>query len=53
MLPGPEDWNNMSDVIIPIPPGTVCIECSVGGEVANDTVFQMDDPNITASIGRV
>ena len=40
----------MSDAIIPLPPGTVCIECSGGGEVANDTV---NDSNITASIGRV
>ena len=41
---------SMSGVIIPIPPGTVCIECSVGGEVAHDTVF---GSHINGSIGRV
>ena len=34
-------------------PGTVCIECSVGGEVASDTIFQIDVNNIDANIGRV
>ena len=43
----------MSEVILYVPPGTVCIECSVGGEVANDTEFQTDNTNIDASIGRV
>ena len=36
-----------------MPPGTVCIECSVGGEVAADAVFQIDSSNINGSIGRV
>ena len=36
-----------------VPPGTVCIQCRVGGEVANDTVFQIDGSNINESIGRV
>ena len=34
-------------------PGTVCIQCSVGGEVATDAVFQIDNTNIDASTGRV
>ena len=44
---------SMSDVILYVPPGTVCIECSVGGEVAADAVFQTDNTNIDESIGRV
>ena len=36
-----------------VPPGTVCIQCSVGGEVANDSIFQIDDSDIDASTGRV
>ena len=36
-----------------VPPGTVCIQCSVGGEVAADAVFQIDGSNTDASIGRV
>ena len=36
-----------------VPPGTVCIQCSVGGEVANDAVFQIDGSDINGSIGRV
>ena len=43
----------MSEVILYVPPGTVCIECSVGGEIANDTEFQTDNTNIDASIGRI
>ena len=51
----------MSGVILCVPPGTVCIECSVGGEVANDTEFQTDNTyifhingsNIDERIGRV
>ena len=34
-------------------PGIVCIQCSVGGEVANDSKFQIDDSDIDASTGRV
>ena len=57
-LPEPDDCNDtvtlsMSDVIVSIPPGTVCIECSVGGEVAENTVFRIDGSNINPSIGRV
>ena len=44
---------SMNGVVLYALPGTVCIECSVGGEVANDTVFQIDTNNIDASIGRV
>ena len=36
-----------------VPPGTVCIQCSVGGEVANDSIFQVDGSDIDASTGRV
>ena len=36
-----------------VPPGTVCIQCSVGGEVANDAIFQIDVSSIDASTGRV
>ena len=37
-----------------VPPGKVCIQCSVGGEVANDSVFQINGANINnESIGRV
>ena len=43
----------MSEVILYVPPGTVCIECSVGGEVATDAGFQIDGSNIDDSIGRV
>ena len=34
-------------------PGTVCIQCSVGGEVANDSIFQINGSDIDASTGRV
>ena len=44
---------SMSEVVVSIIPGTVCIECSVGDEVANDTVFQLNGSDIDASIGRV
>ena len=64
---GPDDCVDnvtisMSEVILYVPPGTVCIECSVGGEVANDTEFQTNntqingsniDSNIDENIGRV
>ena len=36
-----------------VPPGTVCIQCSVEGEVANDSTFQIDGSDIDASTGRV
>ena len=36
-----------------VPPGTVCIQCSVGDEVANDSIFQIDGSDIDASTGRV
>ena len=42
----------MSEVILYVPPGTVCIGCSVGGEVVADAVFQIDGSNIDDSIGR-
>ena len=44
---------SMNEDVISIIPGTVCIECSVGGEVANDTVFQINGSDIDASTGRV
>ena len=40
-------------LILYVPPGTVCIQCSVGGEVANDSIFQIDGSDIDASIGKV
>jgi hypothetical protein len=43
----------MSEVILYVPPGTVCIECSVGDEVAADAVFQIDNTDIKGRIGRV
>ena len=36
-----------------VPPGTVCIQCSVGDEVANDSIFQIAGSDIDASTGRV
>ena len=55
---GPEDCIDnvtisVSDVIINVPPGIVCIECSVGDEVAADATFQIDNTNINGRIGRV
>ena len=55
---GPDDCVDnviisMSEVILCVPPGTVCIECSAGSKVANDTEFQTDNTNIDKSIGRV
>ena len=60
---GPDDCVDhvtisMSEVILCVPPGTVCIECSVGGEVANGTEFQTNNTqingsNIDENIGRV
>ena len=55
---GPEDCLDneiisMSGVIFYVPPGTVCIECGVGGEVAADAAFQIDGSNIDGGIGRV
>ena len=55
---GPDDCVDnvtipVSNVIITVPPGTVCIECSVGDEAAADATFQLDNTNINGSIGRV
>ena len=55
---GPDDCVDnvtiaVSDVIINVPPGTVCIECSVGDEVADDATIQIDNTNINENIGRV
>ena len=44
---------SMSRDIFYVLPGTVCIRCSVGGEVANDTVFQINGSSIVPSEGRV
>ena len=51
---GPDDCVDnvtisMSEVILYVPPGTVCIECSVGGEIANDTEFQTNNTQINGS----
>ena len=55
---GPDDCVDnvtipMSNVIINVPSGTVCIECSDGDEAAADAMFQIDNTNINGSIGRV
>ena len=34
-------------------PGTLCIECIVGGEVAADAVYKIGDSKIDRNIGRV
>ena len=34
-------------------PGTLCIECIVGGEVAADAVYKIRDSKIDRTIGRV
>ena len=34
-------------------PGTLCIECIVGGEVAADAVYKIGDSKIDRSMGRV
>ena len=34
-------------------PGTLCIECIVGGEVAADALYKIGDSKIDRSIGRV
>ena len=49
------DTVSMSDNLLTryVPPGTVCVQCSVGGEVANDSIFQIDGSDIDASTGRV
>ena len=44
---------SMSGDIFYIPPGTVCMRCSVGGEVASDAVFQINGSSIVSSEGRV
>ena len=43
----------MSGGLVSIPPGTVCVGCSVGGVVASDAVFQIDNSNISTRTGRV
>ena len=43
----------MSEGIIRTFPGTLCMECSVGSEVAADAVFQIDGSNISPRMGRV
>ena len=43
----------MSEDIRQIRPGTVCIKCIFGGEIAADTVYQIGDSKINRSIGRV
>ena len=37
---------------IEIPPGTVCVECIVNGEIVHDAQFQLQDFNIDPSNGR-
>ena len=43
----------MSGGVVSIPPGTVCVVCSVGSVVAADAVFQIDNSNISTRTGRV
>ena len=43
----------MSEDICQIRPGTVCIKCIFGGEVAADAVYKIGDSKIDRSIGRV
>ena len=37
---------------IEIPPGTVCVECIINGEVVDDVRFQLQGVNIDPSKGR-
>ena len=37
---------------IEIPPGTVCVECIINGEVVDDAQFQIQRSNIDPSKGR-
>ena len=41
----------MSEDIVGTIPGTVCLECSVGDEVGDDAVFQIDNSNIDETQG--
>ena len=43
----------MSEDILQIHPGTMCIKCLFGGEVAADAVYKIGDSKIDRSIGRV
>ena len=43
----------MNEGVIRTVPGALCMECIVGGEVAADTVFQIDGSKINTRIGRV
>ena len=43
----------MSEDILQICPGTVCIKCLFGGEVAADAGYKIGDSKIDRSIGRV
>ena len=54
---GPEDCTaNVSlstgTGTIVIPPGTVCVECIINGEVVDDAQFQIQGSNIDPSKGR-
>ena len=37
---------------IVIPPGTVCVECIINGELDTDAMFQLNGANIDSSKGR-
>ena len=55
---GPDDCNatlslDRSDVILNVPPGTVCIQCVFNSVAATDATFQIDNTNIDSSKGRV
>ena len=54
---GPEDCTaNVSlstGAVIEIPPGTVCVECIINGEVVDDAQFQLQGSNIDPSKGRI
>ena len=54
---GPEDCTanvslSMGAATIEIPPGTVCVECIINGEVVDDAQFQIQGSNIYPSKGR-
>ena len=41
----------VSDVVLLVPPGTVCIECVFGGVVAPDAAFRIDNSNVDENYG--
>ena len=54
---GPEDCTanvslSSASTTVEIPPGTVCVECIINGEVVDDAQFQLQGSNIDPSNGR-